>query len=119
MVKTMERRKLMELWARALGLRGPWSEHSDAVGRTPGLRRVSDLTDEATWTKAVCRHREHSPPSMIVLPEGVYEHVCPGCGHVTRFVVRNPRLQVVSVVMDCDPGMNLGFPLGQALGHSA
>lgn len=46
------------------------------------LRKVSDLPGHM-----YCRNPEHNPPSMIVLPPGVYEHTCPGCGHVTRFVV--------------------------------
>ena len=34
-----------------------------------------------------CTHGEHNPPSMIVLPPGVYEHQCPGCGKKQRFTV--------------------------------
>jgi hypothetical protein len=100
----------MELWARVLGL-------NDAAGRTPGLRRVGDLPDAAPWNEGPCYHREHSPPSMIVLPEGMYEHVCPGCGHVTRFTVQRPR-HGACVPATCGMGFNLGFSLGQALGQS-
>lgn len=34
-----------------------------------------------------CRHPEHLPPTMRVWRPGVYEHTCPGCGNVIRFVV--------------------------------
>ena len=39
-----------------------------------------------------CQHPEHRPPSMMVWPDGVYEHTCPGCGQVSRFVVRKPTM---------------------------
>ena len=34
-----------------------------------------------------CRHPEHKPPTMVVWEPGVYEHTCPSCGDVTRFIV--------------------------------
>lgn len=34
-----------------------------------------------------CRHPEHDPPSLIVLPPGNYTWQCPGCGHLTTFRV--------------------------------
>ena len=45
-----------------------------------GLRKVADVAPP-------CQHREHNPPTHISLHPGVYEHACPGCGHVTRFTV--------------------------------
>ena len=35
-----------------------------------------------------CRNPEHNPPTMIVLPDGIYEHTCPGCGQTTTFTVQ-------------------------------
>lgn len=35
----------------------------------------------------ICRHPDHNVPNMIVLEPGTYEHTCPGCGNVIRFVV--------------------------------
>jgi hypothetical protein len=32
-----------------------------------------------------CRHPVHSPPNMIVLEPGVYEHECPSC-HFKTYV---------------------------------
>jgi len=31
-----------------------------------------------------CLHPEHSPPTMIYLPPGIYEYTCPECGESTR-----------------------------------
>lgn len=36
-----------------------------------------------------CLHPEHGPPGHMVYRDGAYEWTCPGCGHVTRFTVRN------------------------------
>lgn len=49
------------------------------------VRKIRDLPD---WRP--CRSPEHNPPSMIVLPPGVYEHVCPSCGKRAEFVVPHP-----------------------------
>jgi len=49
-------------------------------------KKIADLSPSER-----CLHPEHFPPSMMVYQDGVYEHACPGCGHVTRFTVRNPR----------------------------
>jgi hypothetical protein len=35
-----------------------------------------------------CGHPEHDPPEMIVYEPGEYEHTCPKCGRVFRFVIR-------------------------------
>jgi hypothetical protein len=34
-----------------------------------------------------CRHPEHDPPKMIVLPAGAHTYQCPACGHTTTFHV--------------------------------
>ena len=50
------------------------------------LLKIRDLPCE----DRPCWDLEHLPPSMIVLSPGVYEHVCPSCGHRTEFVVPYP-----------------------------
>jgi hypothetical protein len=47
------------------------------------LKKIKDLSRP-------CLHPEHNPPGMIVLPSGVYEHTCPGCGNKITFTVNNP-----------------------------
>lgn len=37
-----------------------------------------------------CKHREHNPPGMIVLPEGIHTYKCPGCGKTQRIVIVKP-----------------------------
>ena len=37
-----------------------------------------------------CNDPDHNPPSMIVLPDGVYRHTCPSCGSVVVFTVASP-----------------------------
>jgi len=39
-----------------------------------------------------CKDREHNPPGLIVLDDGVHEYTCPGCGHKQYIVVNKPRL---------------------------
>lgn len=34
-----------------------------------------------------CTDHEHNPPSHAVFEPGVYEHICPTCGHKTVFTV--------------------------------
>ena len=46
-------------------------------------RKIADLSGQ-------CRHPDHNPHSMIVLPDGVYEHVCDGCGKRFVFEVSKP-----------------------------
>ncbi len=46
------------------------------------LRKIRDLE-----RPNICRHREHNPPNMIVLPPGVYEYECPGCGRKMTFTI--------------------------------
>lgn len=47
------------------------------------LRKLGDLHNHQT-----CRHPDHDPPTMIVLPDGIYEHTCPGCGQKTTFTIQ-------------------------------
>lgn len=51
-----------------------------------GTRKIRDLPGP----HYPCAHPEHNPPGMIVLSPGVYEHVCPSCGHRVEFVVPHP-----------------------------
>jgi hypothetical protein len=48
------------------------------------------VEDERSWKTARCRHPEHNPPSMIVLPHGLWEWTCPGCGQVQHIHVEGP-----------------------------
>lgn len=50
------------------------------------LKKIADL-DKSEF----CISSEHNPPTMIVLPDGVYEYTCPSCGHITTFTVRGPK----------------------------
>jgi len=54
-------------------------------GKCPGLRKISDATNEQR-----CRHPEHRFPTHICLEPGTYEYACPGCGGVRIFTV--PRI---------------------------
>ena len=49
-----------------------------------GTRKIADLPP-------ACSHPKHLPPSLRVYSDGVYEHVCPGCGNRIVFTVANPR----------------------------
>lgn len=51
------------------------------------LRRLPDPPKPAYSVKPPCLDADHSPPGMIVLEPGTYEHRCPRCGDVTVFVV--------------------------------
>jgi len=48
-----------------------------------GTRKIADLPK-------TCNHPKHCPPMHQVFSNGVYEHVCPGCGAVQHFTVANP-----------------------------
>ena len=50
------------------------------------IRKLDDY-ESGPWGHTPCHNPEHNPPGMIVLPPGVYEHTCPGCGQITRFTV--------------------------------
>jgi predicted RNA-binding Zn-ribbon protein involved in translation (DUF1610 family) len=41
-----------------------------------GFKKVPD----PLGTGHTCSHPEHNPPGQIVLPPGLYEYTCPGCG---------------------------------------
>jgi hypothetical protein len=43
---------------------------------------IKKISDEPRY----CNHREHNPPSMMVLKPGTYEHTCPGFGKKTVLV---------------------------------
>lgn len=52
----------------------------------PNPHEKSHFEDEDP--QQICRHREHNPPSHMVIPHGKrYVHICPGCGF--RCVLRN------------------------------
>lgn len=51
-----------------------------------GTKKIGEIGD------TLCRHPEHSPPSMQVFEPGIYEHTCPGCGAKTIFNVTRPIL---------------------------
>ena len=53
------------------------------------MRRIDK--DDDHWTKDECRDPEHSPPTMISLPPGTYEHVCPSCGQKIVVVVQGAQ----------------------------
>ncbi len=50
-------------------------------------RRIGDVPKPAH-----CGHPEHSPPAHTAWPSGVWEHECPGCGHITRFTVAHSHM---------------------------
>ena len=52
---------------------GAWAMYS-------GLRKTADAP-------CPCLDPEHDPPGNIVLPPGMYEYVCPGCGTKVTFSV--------------------------------
>lgn len=40
------------------------------------------------WSKHnLCLHYAHNPPMHQVFKPGLYEHICPACGHKTIFRV--------------------------------
>jgi len=49
-------------------------------------KKIADLPPDET-----CMNPEHNPPAHMVYRDGVYEHVCPGCGRKQVFAVRHPR----------------------------
>ena len=57
------------------------------------LEKIEDY--EWRNEKDYCTHAEHNPPMHIVLGNGKYKHICPSCGKVTVFSVRNPTLCVI------------------------
>ncbi len=47
------------------------------------LRKIADIPK-------YCSNPDHNPPTHICLPDGVYEHVCSGCGARIVFTVASP-----------------------------
>lgn len=48
-------------------------------------RRIGDVSQENP--SELCRDLEHLPPDGMCFEPGVWEHICPGCGTRTVFVV--------------------------------
>lgn len=42
--------------------------------------------------KEICRHPEHNPPGMILLPPGSHTWQCPACGKTVTFTVKEVTL---------------------------
>lgn len=59
-------------------------------------KRKSGFEDDPDWGKNMpCRHREHNPPSHMVVPPGkIYRHVCPGCGRESTMRSHGTFMQV-------------------------
>lgn len=53
-------------------------------------RKLTDTSWQGWDSNKPCQDSDHSPATMIVLPPGKYEHVCPGCNHKTLFLVPPP-----------------------------
>lgn len=55
-------------------------------------KKIADLDEEKPreWKPISnpCQHPDHNVPGMRVFEPGVYEHTCPACGNVKRFVVQ-------------------------------
>ena len=60
-----------------------WISPKAETDESGTIRRVGDIQKDV-----YCRHPQHDRPLMIVLPEGRYEHTCPGCKRVEAFVIR-------------------------------
>jgi predicted RNA-binding Zn-ribbon protein involved in translation (DUF1610 family) len=46
-------------------------------------RKIADETKP-------CSHPEHDPPNMRLFENGLWEHICPACGHRQVFRVSKP-----------------------------
>lgn len=59
-----------------------------------GFRWIGDALEDSSsrgWSLPItkkCYDPEHRPPGHVVLPPGIYEYTCPGCGETRRVVVR-------------------------------
>jgi hypothetical protein len=53
---------------------------------------------ENFWNLKRCIHPEHNPPHHILLPPGLYEYTCPGCGYTQPIRVPEHKWQ-----SRCDP----------------
>jgi hypothetical protein len=52
------------------------------------IKKIGDIN-----RNQFCSHPEHNFPNMIVLPDGIYEHICPGCGAKQVVTIINPRYE--------------------------
>jgi len=50
------------------------------------MKKIKDLEPKP------CQSPSHDPPSMISLPDGVYEHTCQKCGAKQRVIFDSPTL---------------------------
>lgn len=48
-------------------------------------KKIADLPNKRGY-----QDPEHKPPMYQVFEPGIYEHICPSCGKVTRFTVDHP-----------------------------
>jgi hypothetical protein len=48
-------------------------------------RKVRDYEKNPKYSQ--CLDPEHLPPTMVVWDPGEYEHECPRCHHITKFIV--------------------------------
>ena len=64
---------------------GCWDAHlyDKPERKKAGTHKIVDLP-------RTCNHPGHNPPMHQVFQDGVYEHICPGCGAVQHFTVVNP-----------------------------
>lgn len=51
-------------------------------------KKIADLPKSTN-----CMNKEHEPPASQYFEPGIYEHTCPACGKITRFVV--PEKQIL------------------------
>lgn len=49
-------------------------------------KKIADLPRAIT-----CMSPDHRPPTMMVWPEGVWQHTCSMCGEVTEFTMMHPQ----------------------------
>jgi len=69
------------------------------------MKKIADWPtgeEPGSWFLPACNHREHNPPNMIVLPPGIYEHTCPGCGRTV--IVRIPPKPTLTSHRGWNPG---------------
>jgi hypothetical protein len=55
---------------------------------------VGYFRERSEYNKENCKNIEHDPPKHISLPSGMYEHICPSCGRVTKITVAPTHLNV-------------------------
>ena len=47
---------------------------------------IRKIDDDQKWEINECHNPDHNIPSHIITP-GTYEHTCPGCGKITKFII--------------------------------